>query len=276
MKRALPALISSLLQAQGLPQGLELPPGLELKPGSVQAVSFDRELFDVAGPKAGTVVKIPVEGRTWRFLLRSSEGRPLGALTLSERFRTGLDPSWAWEWRERLVAKRTVDGRELWLRAQPGGSGEMRVAVVERGLPRQLEFKEPSLLPELPKGTEDFPYLPPWPGAKLSGSAVSRSPVDAKFPDGAEQIALVNWIDKEYALPQPPSAHEFMVVYRSALIRAGWEIEGSIQSATTQIQAAYRQRGRDLRATLRLMGDAMGISVADVGAQLRGSGPRPK
>ena len=43
------------------------------------------------------------------------------------------------------------------------------------------------------------------------------------------------------------------------------------------IQAAYRRRGRDLRATLRLLGDALGISVADVGAQIRGpAGAGPK
>jgi len=276
MKHVIPALMYSVLQAQGLPPGLEVPAGLDLKKGSLQVVAFDREFFEVGGPKEGTPVKIPIEGRAWRFILRSGEGRPVGALTLAERFRSGLDPSWTWEWKERLVAKRTVDGRELWLRGQPGGSGEIRLVVVERGQPRVMDLPEPSLLPELPKGTEDFPYLPPWPGAKLSGSAVSRSPVDAKFPDGAEQIVLLNWIDKEYALPQPPSAYEFMVVYRSALVRAGWEIEGALQGGTTQIQAAYRRRGRDLRATLRLMGDAMGISVADAGAQLRGGSAPPK
>lgn len=272
MKRFLPALLCSMLQAQGLPPGVDLPAGLELKPGSIQIAEFDRELFEVLNPKDGAVVKLPVEGRTWRFVLRASEGRPAGALTLAERLRTGLDATWTWEWRERLLAKQGVGQRELWLRGQPGGSGELRVVVIEKGLPRSLDLPEPSLLPELPKGTEDFPYLPPWPGAKLSGSAVSRSPVDAKFPDGTEQIVLLNWIDKEYALPRPPSAHEFLVVYRTALLRAGWEIEGTLQGGTTQIQAAYRRRGRDLRATLRLMGDALGISVADAGAQLRGAG----
>ena len=276
MKRAFLSLAVSLLQAQGLPPVLQVPEGLELKPGSIQFVAFDRETFDVPGPKPGTGVKVPVEGPTWRFALRSSEGRPLGALTLGERLRGGLDSAWVWEWPERLVAKRTFEGREYWLRGQPGGSGEMRLAVVERGQPRTLDLTEPSLQPELPKGPEDFPYLPPWPGAKLIGSAVSRSPVDAKFPDGAEQIVLLNWIDKEYALAKPPSAHEFMVVYRTALLRAGWEIEGALQGGTTQIQATYRRRGRDLRATLRLMGDAMGISVADAGAQLQGPGAKPR
>lgn len=275
MKRLLPVLLSSVLQAQDLPPGFGVPPGLEARPGSLEAWAFDREFFEVTGSKEGAVVRLPIEGRTWRLVLRSGDGRPLGALTLGERLRAGLDPAWTWDSPERLVARRTLEGRELWLRGAPGASGEIRVAVVEKGLPRAFDLPEPALLPEFPKGSEDFPYLPPWPGAKLSASAVSRSPVDAKLPDGSERILLLNWIDKEYDLPQPPSPHEFLVVYRGALQRAGWEIEGALQGGTPQIQAAYRRRGRDLRATLRLLGRALGISVADAGAQLRGAAPRP-
>ena len=276
MRRVLLSALTICLQAQDLPPGLELPPGLQLKPGSLQSIPFDRESFELQSPKGGPAVHLPVEGRTWRFLLRSSEGRPLGALTLAGRLRDGLGSAWVWEWKERLVARRLEGEKEWWFNASPGGSGELKVTVVEKGLPRTLDLKEPALLPELPKGTEDFPYLPPWPGSQLRASAVSRSPVDLKLPDGKEQIALVNWIDKEYQTSPPPSPHEFLVVYRAALLNSGWEIEGTLQGASTQIQAAYRRRGRDLRATLRLMGDALGISVADVGAQLRHPDAKPK
>jgi hypothetical protein len=270
MRRFLPILIVAALQAQELPPELEIPAGLELRPGSVQFSTFDRDTFELPSPKGGLPLRLPVEGKVWRLALRSNEGRPLGALTLSERLRNGMDPAWTWEWKERLVASRRIGERVLWLRASPGATGELRVTMVEKGLPRNMDLPEPALLPEQPKGPEDFPYLPPWPGAKLRASAVSQSPVDAKFQGGTERIVLLNWIDKEYVLPRPPSPHEFLVVYRAALLRAGWEIEGSLQGGTTQIQATYRRRGRDIRTTLRLMGDAMGISVSDAGAQLKG------
>jgi hypothetical protein len=78
---------------------------------------------------------------------------------------------------------------------------------------------------------------------------------------------LVNWIEKEYALPEPPSAFEFVTAYRQALESAGWEIEGDFHGSLIQVQAIYLQGHRDIRLTLRLVGDAMAISVADVGAQ---------
>jgi hypothetical protein len=150
------------------------------------------------------------------------------------------------------------------------------MVLVERGEPRVLDLPLPGLQSELPKGQEDFPYLPPWPGAKLIASNVSRAPVDVKLEDGTEHILMVNFIDKEYSLSKPPSDYEFLVVYREALERAGWVLEGTLRGGITQIQATYNRRGRDLRATLRLLGDAMGISAADVGAQLAVDPPAKK
>ena len=79
---------------------------------------------------------------------------------------------------------------------------------------------------------------------------------------------MVNFIDKEYQVSEPPAVAEFLAAYRAALEKAGWEIEGAMRGTAPQIQANYTRSGRDIRATLRFSGNALGISVADVGAQV--------
>ncbi len=252
-----------------LPTYFPLPPGMAVKEGSREAWPYDSESFDLRNPATQGLVKVPIQGRTWRFVLHSTEARPIGALTLMARYKPILEEAgWTWQWEERGIAKRFAGESESWLRIAPAGGGELKVVLVEKGSPRVLVLPPPGPTPELPTGKEDFPYLPPWPGAKLVASAVSQAPVGLKLPDGKDSIAMVNFIDKEYQLSETPAAAEFLAAYRTALEKAGWEIEGSMRGSVPQIQVNYSKLGRDIRATLRLSGDALGISVADVGAQI--------
>ncbi len=275
LRTALVACVGLAVSAQAptpgaaLPAYFPLPPGMEVKEGNREAWSYDQESFDLRNPATLGLVKVPIQGRTWRFVLHSTEARPIGALTLMAGYKPMLEAAgWTWQWEERGIAKRVAGDTESWLRINPSGGGELKVVMVEKGAPRALVLPAPGLRPELPNGNEDFPYLPPWPGAKLVGSAVSQAPVGLKLPDGKETLAMVNFIDKEYQLPETIAAAEFLAAYRTALESAGWEIEGAMRGAIPQIQANYMKHGRDIRVTLRLAGDAMGISVADVGAQV--------
>ena len=252
-----------------LPTYFPLMTGMEVKAGNREEWSYDQESFDLRNPATLGFVKVPVQGRTWRFFLHSTEVRPIGAMSLMARYKPILEEAgWTWQWEERGIAKRVAGESESWLRITPSGGGELKVVLVEKGAPRTLVLPIPGLIPELPTGKEDFPYLPPWPGAKLVASAVSQAPVGLKLPDGKEAIAMVNFIDKEYQLAEPPAVAEFLAAYRVALEKAGWEIEGSLRGSVPQIQANYNKSGRDIRATLRLSGDALGLSVGDVGAQI--------
>ncbi len=254
---------------RALPSYFPILPGLEVKAGNQEAWPYDQEYFELRNPATLGLVKVPIQGRTWRFFLHSTEARPIGASSLLARYKPLLAESgWTWQWEERGIAKRVAGELESWLRISPSGGGEFKVALVEKGTPRLLVLPVPDPTPELPTGKEDFPYLLPWPGAKLVASAVSQAPVGLKLPDGKETIAMVNFIDKEYQLPESPAAAEFLAAYRSALEKAGWEIEGASRGSVPQLQANYIKSGRDIRATLRLSGDALGISVADVGAQV--------
>ena len=161
----------------GLPAFFPIPPGMEVKAANREAWSYDQEIFDLHNPTTFGLVKVPIQGRTWRFILRSTEPRPIGALTLLARYKPLLEEAgWTWQWEERGTAKRLVGESECWLRITPAGGGELKVVLVEKGLPRVLILPVPGPIPELPTGKEDFPYLPPWPGAKLVGSAVSQAP----------------------------------------------------------------------------------------------------
>jgi hypothetical protein len=186
-----------------------------------------------------------------------------------ERLKPGLEAAgWTWTWVERGIARKVCEGGDAWFRATAGASGELRCVLVEKASPPRLELKPPGLGIEQPEPQADFPYLTPWPGATLTASAPSRSPVGLQLPDGKQTMALVNWIEKEYQLAKPISSHAFLAAYKGALKRAGWEIEGSHKGALLELQAFYQRDGRDIRVVLRYGGDVMGIAVADVGAQV--------
>jgi len=254
------------------PPGIDLPSTLRPKPGSLQLFAFDEEAFDVRSTPGQGPLRINVEGRTWRFVLVAAEGR-MGVLTLMERLKTAMVSSgWVWQYEERGVARREINGQEWWLRFTSGGSGELKVVVVERREPRTLTLPRPAAIPELPKPREDFPYLPPWPGSKIVSCTDSPNPVAVELAPGKPAMVTINFIEKEYDLAEPVSSHEFLAVYSKALLNAGWEIEGRYRGNLIQIQTVFSRDGRDIRATLRLLGNAMAISVGDVGAQR----PRPK
>lgn len=263
-----PALSQPASPETGLPAWFPKPAGLEVKPQSLVVSEFDQEVFDLRNPTTGSPLKLPVEGRTWKFVLRS-EGQRLGALTLLERLKPVLEADgWAWTWVERGIARKVGDRSDTWFRVTAGASGELRCLLVEKAPPPRLDLKPPGPVIEQPPPQANFPYLPPWPGATLSASAPSRSPVGLQLSDGTQTMALVNWIEKEYQLAKPISSHAFLAAYKEALTRAGWEIEGSHKGALLELQAFYQREGRDIRAVLRFGGDVMGISVADVGAQI--------
>lgn len=260
--------LSALIQTDSSqPPGFPVVDGLRIKPGSVEERAFDQEAFEIKPVQGRAPVRVEVQGRTWRFSVEAAQGR-LGILALQERLEPALLRSgWVWQWAERGVARLDAKDKECWLRVKPGISGELQVTLIQRGEPMIMILQPPGQVPELPKPTEDFPYLRPWPGAKLVTCAVTQSPVATDLGEGRQGFVTVNFIEKEYELAKPPSAHEFTMVYRKALENAGWQIEGNFKGTLIQLQAVYLRNGREVQATLRLSGNAMAISVADIGAQ---------
>lgn len=240
-----------------------------MKPDSYRFSTYDLETFEVKPPANQAPLRVPVKGRTWRFILESA-GVRAGILSLQQTLRPALDAGgWVWQWEQRGVARRSQGDQECWLKVSPSGSAALQVVLVQPGLPRALTLARPGQRPEVPAPDQDFPYLTPWPGAVLMASAPPQEgpPIAVDMGKGQQGFVFVKWIEKEYALPEPPSPYEFTTVYSQALEAAGWEIEGDFRSTLVQVQATYLKEGRDIRLILRLMGDAMAVSVADVGLQ---------
>jgi len=240
-----------------------------MKPGSYTVRAYDLEVFEVKPPSNQAPLRVPVKGRTWRFILESA-GVRAGILSLQQALRPALDAGgWVWQWEQRGVARRSHGDQECWIKVSPSGSAALQVVMVEPGLPRTLTLVPPGRLPEVPAPDQDFPYLTPWPGAVLMASAPPQPgpPIPVDLGKGQQGFVFVKWIEKEYALPEPPSPYEFTTVYGQALEAAGWELEGDFHGPLVQLQANYLKDGRDIRLILRLVGDAMAVSVADVGLQ---------
>jgi len=259
-----PALIQ---EAPALPPVFPLPEGLRIKPDSYKALAFDQESFEIKPVGIQPPRRLPVRGRTWRFLLESS-GIRASILSLQQILKPALlAKGWVWQWEQRGVARLDGEAQEFWVKVSPSGAAALSVVLVQPGQPRTLTLVRPGKTPEIPAPDQDFPYLAPWPGGVLMSTASSKSPVIADLGDGRQGFVMVHWIEKEYALEDPPSPQEFVTSYRRALEAAGWEIEGGSQGGVVQVQAIYLVEGRDIRLNLRLAGNAMAVSVADVGAQ---------
>lgn len=250
-----------------MPPGFILPEGLRVKPDTFKVSAYDLETFEVKPSSNQAPVRLPIKGKTWRFVLESA-GVRAGIYSLQQSLKPALAAGgWVWQWEQRGVARRNLGDQEVWIKLSPSGSAALQVAMVQPGLPRSLTLTRPGTTPENPKPDKDFPYLTPWPGAELVTTAPSKAPVVASLGEGRQGFVFVNWIEKQYAIPDPPSPYEFVTTYRQALETAGWEIEGDFHGSLVQVQASYLQNGRDIRLILRLVGDAMAVSVADVGAQ---------
>jgi hypothetical protein len=275
LRFCIPALLAAPAAAQDfqLPPYLPIPDGLEIKPEGQETWRFDKEPFDVRNPQTGAWLKVPIAGMTSRFLLRPSGGQRLGVLLLQQRMQEALAAAgWTWEWKERGIAKHLADGHEAWVSVKAAGSGELKVAVVEKADPPTLTLPEPGTEIEPINDKADFPYLFPSVKGRLLKSLQLASPEPVRLADGTETLATMTLVEKQYELERPVSNHEFLSVMQAALRAAGWAIEGTTPAPDAVVQAVYLKKGRDLRATLRNLRTAQSIAVTDVGAQL----PKPK
>lgn len=249
------------------PKVFGLPGGLRVRSGSLRPAVFDRETFEVRSPDGRELGKVELEGRITRFSVESA-GTPMGALSILERLKPHLEgQGWVWRYEDRGVGQLRTSAGDCWVRMQAQPRGEVSVVLLEPGGARALAFAKPGAVPELPKGPEDFPYLGPWPGARLVESKPGEGPVAVDLGGGKQILVRINHIEKLYVLDAPPSSVEFLNAYAEALKKNGWDIEGRFMGRPTRLQVLYQKEGRDIRATISLWDEGQSILVADVGAQ---------
>lgn len=140
-----------------------------------------------------------------------------------------------------------------------------------------LVFPPPADHPETVADGEDFPYLPPLNGARLTKTVRVNGALELKSATADEEAMLAGmaYTQKSYARTSAISSSRFVANYRDALFAAGWKLidvtrldEKSNLAETVIVSAHYMEHGRNLYARATMEPDGpYEISVADVGAE---------
>lgn len=138
-----------------------------------------------------------------------------------------------------------------------------------------LPFPQPGATPEAVADTQDFPYLPVLPGARLLATRRIQGPLELRpaTADSEAVLAGMSYVQKTYQHPNSQTAMVFISVLKDGLFAAGWKLIGvtkleevSAQPETVTVAADYAANGRLIFARLSQEPDGpYQVNVADVG-----------
>lgn len=151
------------------------------------------------------------------------------------------------------------------------------VALASLAAAQALPFPAPVSTPEHISDTQDFPYLPPLPGARLTATKRITEPLELKQATEDDEAVLAgqSYVKKIYERPGSITPVVFITAYRDALFAGGWRLidvtkleEIVVQPETVNVAAHYARDGRNIYARLsQEPGGPYEINVADVGAE---------
>ena len=138
-------------------------------------------------------------------------------------------------------------------------------------------FPAPRSTPEAVADSQDFPFIPALPGARLISTTRIAEPLELR-PATADDEALLAgmaYVQKTYDRPGRLTPVVFLSTLRDALFEAGWKLidvtkleEIPIQPETVNVAAHYSANGRILYARMtQEPGGPYQVNVADVGAE---------
>jgi len=143
--------------------------------------------------------------------------------------------------------------------------------------PPPLVFPSPADHPEAVSDGQDFPYLPPLDGARLTRTVRVTGALELKSATADDEAVLAGmaYTQKSYTRTSAISSSRFVASYRDALFAAGWKLidvtrldEKSNLAETVIVSAHYMEHGRNIYARATMEPDGpYEISVADVGAE---------
>lgn len=137
--------------------------------------------------------------------------------------------------------------------------------------PQALTFKPPAAAPEAVGERADFPYLPAFPGAVLSGTGASDVPLVVTLPGDKEaQVVAATQLVKSYTPPKALSKLETELAYAAAFKAAGWDVLPIATAGEGTVIAHYAKGARNVWAVVGRAADdsdnGLRYYVADVGA----------
>jgi OOP family OmpA-OmpF porin len=140
-----------------------------------------------------------------------------------------------------------------------------------------VTFPPPSSSPEAVADSQDFPFIPALPGARLIATKRIEAPLELRSATAADEAVLagMSYIQKSYEPPGSLTATAFVSVLRDALFAAGWKLidvtrleEISVQPETVNVAASYLANDRIIFARVsQEPGGPYQVNVADVGAE---------
>ncbi len=160
----------------------------------------------------------------------------------------------------------SANGIDAWINFDTTQAPQVGLEVVEGAPPPvTLTLAQPATTPEqVVPAKGDFPYLAPFPGAKLRGGAHNPAPLFvSRAPQEPEEVVAPASTAKSYDHPAGLSNVEWITVYHDALTKAGWSIIRESHSSDAQIIAHYGARGRNIWAVLHLNNGEMSFAVGD-------------
>ncbi len=251
----------SAAAAPALPPQFHAPAGFAVS--GVHYALFDTAKFEY--PLAGKTERVNVEGHVWRLYL-GSDTRPVAdpAVTSTKIAASLEHDGWTILRHDGvLVAK----NGELWLTAY-GNSGSVGVTLAQQiSLPRPITLKPPSATVENVADNSDFPWLSPFPGAKLKSTQHENERIDITAPHAKEQSFSGPTVAKYYEVPGDVSPYEFVSAYRRALPATGWTIVRDAIGGDGFVLAHYTKNGRDIWLYTHLAGTGQIVRAADTGAE---------
>lgn len=165
------------------------------------------------------------------------------------------------------------------------GAVVMAISLVALIRGQALPFPRPSSTPEAVAGTQDFPYLPALPGARLIATKHIAEPLEVRPATADDEAVLAgsSYLQKIYDFsaalmagrPARLAPLDFIATFRDALFAAGWQLIGvtkreepAVQTETVNVAASYAANGRLIFARMSQEPDGpYHVNVADVGAE---------
>lgn len=254
---ALPTFADSLPPWVGFPAGFKSDEAYEVTD------AFGKEEFPMPGDKTVTI-----EGKHYAAGMRSEPGLDDNA-TWAKIRPAFIAKGWKVVYDAGTkVLRLQSGGHDAWMKLDIFGSDDVRVSLIDVAAQAvTLKLSPPALKPETISPESDFPYLGHYPGAQLKSSENEDVPMDVTTDrDKEQQLAGTGSIIKSYTVPEGLSVHQFVTVYRDALVAAGWAIANIGDGSDGSILAHYGRSGRDIWTYMHIGGGDIGVRVADNGS----------
>ena len=173
------------------------------------------------------------------------------------------------------------NGIEAWARLQLFGPDQIEVDFIEvKAFAPTLALPAPAATPETVGENAPFPFLVPLPGAQPGRVDPDNGAMSVTFKgDEHPTIVAETSVKKDYQEIKGISNLQFMLEYRSALTKAGWQIveesQGLNQGDAT-MTAHYARNGRDIWTYLHFGATELSITVGEAGdRRAQENVPRP-